>query len=114
MEIKMDELWKVTPGTIVNTEDKIGIYLGREEWGHVIWNGYSEEVIEEWDDDDIVNLMNGSKVGYGELVDIQAKKVLNLANEGWTLDKDNQYLNINGELDKLKVYKEVCEIVGDK
>jgi len=112
-EIKMDELWKVTPGTIINTEDKVGIYLGREEWGHVIWNGYSEDTIEEWEDDDVVGLMN-TKVSYEELVHIQAQKVLNLANEGWTLDKDNKYLNINGELDKLRVYKEVASIVEDK
>lgn len=112
-EIKMDELWQVTPGMIIKAEDKVGIYLGKEEWGHVIWNGYREDTIEEWEDDDVVMLMN-TEIDYNKLVNVQAQKVTGLAHDGWTLDKDSRYLNINGELEKLKIYKEVSDIVGDK
>lgn len=112
MTIKMDDLWRVAPGTEIATKTVAGMYLGREEWGHVIWTGCMDEVIDEWDDNEpVVVFDNGIDVK--RLLDVQAAKIVTLVNEGWRMDGGSHLLNLDPELDKLRVYAEVWKIVGN-
>lgn len=113
MRIRIDDLWKVSIGVTIRYKDLTGVYLGKEEWGHVVWTGMWEETIDEWDDDDEVEVIR-QKVNYEELVEIKAAKVISLAHEGWTLDKDRRYLDITNDLDELAVLVKVKELVCGK
>lgn len=112
MTIKMGELWRVAPGTEIATKTTAGMYLGKEEWGHVIWTGCMDEVIDEWDDEDNVVVLDGG-VNIKRLLDVQAAKIVTLVNEGWTMGAESRLLNLDPELDKLRVYAEVWKIVGN-
>ena len=109
----MDELWKVSPGKYISTEQVSGMYLGKEEYGHLVWNGWDEELIEDWNDEDEVIILD-NKVDLDKLVEAQVCKITSLAKDGWRLGEDNKFLNIEDELDKLRVYVEVQKIVGCK
>lgn len=110
-KITMSDLWRLPIGMTIRTEGVAGIYLGKEEWGHVVWTGLWEEMIEEWNDEDEVTVLDIA-VDYDELVKIKAGKVVQLAAEGWTLDKDRKYLNLNSELEELEVVVRVRDLVG--
>lgn len=112
MTIKMGDLWRVAPGTEVATKTVVGMYLGREEWGHVIWTGCMDEVVEEWDDEEPVVVLD-SGINVKKLLNAQAAKIVTLVNEGWRMDAGHHLLNLDPELDKLRVYAEVWKIVGN-
>ena len=112
IKITMDDLWKVSPGRYISTNTVHGMYLGKEDYGHVVWNGWEDVLIEEWNDEEEVVIAE-NKVDIDKLIDVQIGNITRLVNDGWTMDGGN-FLNIEGELDKLRVYVEVQKIVGSK
>ena len=114
MKVKYDDLYTVAPGVTMICGDKMGVFLGKElttgEYEMLSGAKYDiAELLEETEEDE-VTIVN-SKVDIDTLIDVALADIMILANEGWTLEKENKLFDVGMYTDRLKVLMTAKEIV---
>lgn len=107
IKVEANSLFTLAPGVLIACGDTVGVFMGKEltTGDYELWDGKAKQDVAQLLEDaeeEFVEVLN-TNVDIDTLIKIAVADIMILANEGWTLAREDKHFDLTMYIDRLKV-----------